>query len=64
MTSGVYYTIISKPSYIQFTCPHCEEECEVPFDEVDYVTDYWGDGGWADCPYCGKEVELGDWEYS
>ena len=26
-------------------------------------TDYWADGAWCDCPECGKEVELGDYEY-
>lgn len=57
------YTIISKPSYIIFTCPHCEEEVEVRFDEVDFNTDYWGDGAVCDCPECGEEVELGDYEY-
>lgn len=33
------------------------------YDEVDFKTDYWGDGAWCDCPECGKEVELDDYEY-
>lgn len=57
------YTIISKPSYITFDCPHCGESVETDFANVDYKTDYWGDGAWVDCPECGKEVELGDYEY-
>lgn len=57
------YTIISKPSYIRLDCPHCKEDIELPFDAVDFKTDYWGDGAWCDCPECGKEIELGDWEY-
>ena len=57
------YTIISKPSYIIFDCPHCKERVEMPFENVDYNTDCWCDGAWTDCPECGEEVELGDWEY-
>lgn len=63
MNNGVNYTIISRPSYITFECPFCHEEVEVNFDEVDFNTDYWGDGAWCDCPECGEEVELDDYEY-
>lgn len=63
MNNGVNYTIISRPSYITFEYPFCHEEVEVNFDEVDFKTDYWGDGAWCDCPECGKEVELDDYEY-
>ena len=59
----VNYTIISRPSYITFECPFCHEEVEVNFEEVDFNTDYWGDGAWCDCPECGEEVELDDYEY-
>mgnify|MGYP005952813765 CR=1 FL=1 len=61
---GVDYTILSKPSSIKFDCPHCgEEDIEVNFSEVDFNTDYWGDGAVVTCPHCEKEVELGDYEY-
>ncbi len=60
---GVDYTIVSRPSYICFKCPHCHEDVQVPFGEVDYNTDCWSDGAWVDCPYCGEEVELDSWEY-
>lgn len=63
INNGVNYTIISRPSYITFECPFCHEEIEVNFDEVDFNTDYWGDGAWCDCPECGEEVELDDYEY-
>ncbi len=62
-TEEVDYTIISKPSYIAFECPYCKEKVEVPFKEVDFNTDYWGDGAVVDCPECCNEVTLGDWEY-
>lgn len=59
----VDYTIVSAPSYIVFECPYCHEKAKVPFKDVDYNTDYWGDGGWAECSKCGLTVALGDWEY-
>lgn len=52
------YTIISKPAYVQFECPHCHEEVEIPFNKVNYKTDYWGDGAWCNCSNCSKEVNL------
>ena len=60
---SINYTIVSKPAYIRLECPYCYEDIEVPFCDVDYNTDYWGDGGWCDCPKCGFEIELGNWEY-
>ena len=60
---GIDYVIISKPSTVKFECPHCESDVEMPFEEVDYKTDYWNDGALVCCPYCGHEVELDDYEY-
>lgn len=60
---GIDYTIISKPDYIIFECPHCKEDVEVGFSEVDFNTDYWGDGAVCNCPKCGEEVELDGYEY-
>lgn len=60
---AVDYTIVSKPSYIQFECPHCKKEIEIPFNEVFFNTDYWGDGGWTFCSECGEEVELDNYDY-
>ena len=61
--SAINYVIISKPDHINLCCPHCEQEVNIPFDEVDFKTDYWGDGAYVDCPECEKEIELGDYEY-
>ena len=44
MNNGVNHTIISRPSYITFKCPFCHEKVEVNFEEVDFNTNYWGDG--------------------
>lgn len=57
------YIIISKPAYVQFNCPYCHSEVKIPFNDVTYKTDYWGDGAWCDCPSCGEEVELDNYEY-
>ena len=53
------YTIVSVPKYIIFDCPHCHEENV----EVDFKDDYWYSGSFVDCPECGEEIELGDYEY-
>ena len=34
-----------------------------PFSDVDYKTGLWSDGGLCECPECGEEVELDDYEY-
>lgn len=60
---GVNYIIISKPDYIQCECPHCKEDIEVDFSEVDFRTDYWGDGAVVTCPKCDEDVDLDDYEY-
>ena len=60
---GINYTIISRPSEIAFTCPHCEDDVVMPFEEVDFYTSYWGDGANVTCPNCGMEVELDEYEY-
>ena len=57
------YTIKSKPVYVRFKCPYCQREVGVPYLDVDYKTDSWNDGATCDCPNCGKEVELGNYEY-
>lgn len=57
------YTIVSKPDYIEVKCPHCSENVRIPFDQVDFESDYWDDGGRCTCPECEKDIELGDYEY-
>ena len=57
------YTIISKPAFVNFICPHCFNDVEVPFSDVDFKTDYWSDGAYCNCSLCDKEVELGDFDY-
>lgn len=56
---SVNYMIVSVPKYIIFDCPHCHaERLEVEFDER-----FWYSGQLIDCPECGEEIELGDYEY-
>lgn len=56
--------IIREPSYVNFTCPHCDEEIEMDYDEFYdmMVSDYWGDWRYEEfcCPECGKDIEIDD----
>ena len=53
----VDYQIMSVPSYILFDCPYCNwEEVDVSFDNVNFVSDCWGDGGDVRCPHCNKKM--------
>lgn len=54
----VDYTIVSKPAFVNFICPHCFNNVDAPFSDVDFKTEYWGDGAYCNCPLCDKEVEL------
>lgn len=47
----VDYTIVSAPAYVNFICPHCFNDVEIPFSDVDFKTDYWGDGAYCNCPF-------------
>lgn len=60
---SVDYTIVSRPDYVSLACPHCKEDLRINFSEVDFNTDYWGDGAWVTCPYCEQKIELGNYEY-
>ncbi len=57
------FRIVSAPVKIAFECPHCGEEIEIPWRDVD-CPESWSDG-WppTKCSECGKFVELGAWEY-
>ena len=57
------YIINSVPYSVSLECPHCEKEIEIPFEEVNFETDYWSEGGTCICPECEKEIELGYYEY-
>ena len=57
------FTIVSKPAWITFVCPHCGDGAEVPWRNVT-EPESWGDGwGEVECNICGEMVELGDYDY-
>ncbi len=52
-----------KPVSISLECPHCDTDIVLNWEDI-HVPDYWGDDlGTVECPVCGKDVELGDYEY-
>lgn len=56
------FTINQRPVSISFTCPHCEDDVEIPWDQLD-VPMLWQDSwGTVNCPECGRRVALRDWE--
>lgn len=60
----VDYRIVCIPSYIAFECPYCDrDDAEVSLNKVNFNSGYEGNGGKVRCPYCNKEIELGDYEY-
>ena len=60
------YVICSKPDYISFDCPHCNDEMHIDWEKIypKLGSDlYYGEPGTVDCPKCGQEIELGSPEY-
>ena len=58
----VDFFIRQTPVAITLECPHCDFDINIPFNEVD-VPEYWGDDwGSVTCPYCEKEIKLGEYD--
>lgn len=57
------FHISAAPVSIELECPFCHEKIEIPWKDLN-PPEYWGDR-WDDveCPECGKEIELGDYDY-
>ncbi len=57
------FHIDAKPVSISLECPHCDTDIVLNWEDI-HVPDYWGDDwGTVECPVCGEDVELGDYEY-
>lgn len=59
----VDFTIVSSPTKIRLICPHCGEDIEIPWGEVDKPESWSDDWPNVECPECDKEIELGSWDY-
>ena len=57
------FRIVSAQVKITFECPHCGEEIEIMWSDVDCPESWFDIWPAVDCPECGKSVELGEWEY-
>jgi len=52
-----------KPVSISLECPHCDVDIVLKWyynNVPEYCGDEWGT---IECPVCGKDIELGDYEY-
>ena len=58
----VDFYINQRPVSISFECPHCLMDVDIDWRDVD-VPDSWSDDwGYVECPYCKKEIKLGDYD--
>lgn len=58
----VDFYINQRPISISFECPHCLMDVDISWGDVD-VPDSWSDDwGYVECPYCEKEIKLGDYD--
>lgn len=50
------YTIVTAPTYVVYTCPHCKTE------HHDFITEFddgiWNSGSHVECAECGAEINL------
>lgn len=62
-TQKVDFRIVSKPAYIEFTCPDCGSDVRIPWRQVNEPESWSDDWGTEYCPDCNAEIQLGEWEY-
>lgn len=56
------FYIEQTPTSIVLDCLQCETHISIPWEEVD-VPDSWSDDwGYVECPICGFEIKLGDYD--
>lgn len=58
LPKDVDYTINSMPRDITFNCPYCDKSVS-----IDFRNEFWESGEIVECPECGREVYLNNWEY-
>ena len=61
-------TIIKRPTYVAFECPHCGADIEMDYDEFESMmineAPYWEQEEFC-CPECGEDIVVNgvDWDY-
>lgn len=59
---SIDFYIEQMPTNIVLDCPCCEKRISIPWWLVD-VPDSWSDDwGYVECPVCGFEIKLGDYD--
>lgn len=58
--------VVQRPVHVDYECPHCEEEIEIPYN--DFCDEVGDPCDWVyskiTCPECEKtiEIESDDWQ--
>lgn len=56
------FYIKERPVSIILTCPHCANDVEIPWREVNAPECWSDDWGYATCPECSESILLGDYD--
>ncbi len=60
ITKTTHLTVIKRPKYVLYTCPHCSEEILWRYD--DFCVTVGGPADWSylklNCENCNKEIEI------
>lgn len=56
------FYINQSPTDIEFVCPYCGVRVRVNWNYIN-VPECWSDDwGWVECPFCERDVKLGDYD--
>ena len=56
------FYINRKPVDIEFFCPYCGVRVNVEWHYVNEPESWSDDWGWVMCPFCERDVKLGDYD--
>lgn len=64
MEKGVGVRILQKPIEVVFSCPYCEEDIEIAYEEFENITNadlggIFNDSPSFNCPKCNEKLYVG-----